>query len=42
MGLEAGVDGIIAQGFDGVVLTGVEEAYRFFEGAEQEEEAPGQ
>jgi cysteinyl-tRNA synthetase len=36
------VYGIIAQGFDGVVLTGVEEAYRFFEGAEQEEEAPGQ
>ncbi|MCH7937145.1 MAG: hypothetical protein IH994_08665 [Proteobacteria bacterium] len=36
------VYGIIAQGFDGVVLTGVEEAYRFFEGGgEQEEEAPG-
>ena len=35
------VYGIIAQGFDGVVLTGVEEAYRFFEaGDEQEEEAP--
>ncbi|MDA0305392.1 MAG: hypothetical protein O3B76_03795 [Proteobacteria bacterium] len=33
--------GIIRQGFDGVVLEGVEEAYRFFEsGGEEEEEAP--
>lgn len=34
--------GIIRQGFDGVVLEGVEEAYRFFEtgGEEEEEEAP--
>lgn len=34
------VYGIIAQGFDGVVLTGIEEAYRFFEGAEEQEEEP--
>ncbi len=36
------VYGAIAQGFDGVVLEGIEEAYRFFEGGgeEQEEEAP--
>jgi endo-alpha-1,4-polygalactosaminidase (GH114 family) len=32
------VFGIIAQGFDGVVLTGMEEAYRFFEGGEEQEE----
>ncbi|MCH7864428.1 MAG: hypothetical protein IIC56_04335 [Proteobacteria bacterium] len=36
--------GAIAQGFDGVVLEGIEEAYRFFEGGgeeqEEEEEAP--
>ena len=34
--------GAIAQGFDGVVLEGIEEAYRFFEGGgeEPEEEAP--
>lgn len=36
------VFGVIAQGFDGVVLRGVEEAYRFYEGgedrAQQEEE----
>lgn len=36
------VFGAIAQGFDGVVLEGIEEAYRFFEGGgeEPEEEAP--
>ncbi len=36
------VYGAIAQGFDGVVLEGIEQAYRFFEGGgeEQEEEAP--
>ncbi|MEE8350918.1 MAG: hypothetical protein V3R37_01825 [Rhodospirillales bacterium] len=34
--------GIIRQGFDGVVLEVVEEAYRFFEtgGEEKEEETP--
>ena len=30
--------GIIAQGFDGVILEGVEEAYRFFEGGGEEDE----
>ena len=36
------VYGAIAQGFDGIVLEGIEKAYRFFEGGgeEQEEEAP--
>ncbi|MEE9318249.1 MAG: hypothetical protein V3U48_08165 [Rhodospirillales bacterium] len=33
--------GIIRQGFDGVVLEGIEEAYRFFErGSQEPEEAP--
>ena len=34
--------GIIALGFDGVLLEGIEESYRFFEGGgeEQEEETP--
>lgn len=36
------VYGVIALGFDGVLLEGIEESYRFFEsgGEEQEEEAP--
>ncbi|MFQ5765346.1 MAG: hypothetical protein ACE5GT_10470 [Rhodospirillales bacterium] len=36
------VYGLIAQGFDGVILEGLEEAFRFFEGPtdEQEEEQP--
>ena len=35
------VYGLIALGFDGVILEGIEESYRFFEGGgEQEEEEP--
>ena len=35
------VYGLITLGFDGVILEGIEESYRFFEGGgEQEEEEP--
>lgn len=30
--------GVLAQGFDGVVLRGIEEAYRFFEGADEQQQ----